>query len=341
MELGNQIKTLRAQRGVTQEALATALGVSPQAVSKWETQAAAPDIQLLPAISTYFGVTIDQLFALSDEARMERIENMLHRQWDVEPAVADREADFLLDKARREPGDPRVYSLLAWMENHQADTHRRRGAQYAKVSLAQQGDNRSALSWLAYSHQLFGPYWTLADSHREIIDYLTSFVEAHPTVTAAYYHLITALLKDDRFNQAMEVCDKLSKLDHSCYVPHCRGLITWRSGDREGALKIWEQMVRDFPEDDFAWGLYAEDYTLTGDYAGAVELLEKAQELQQEPSTTYWEMGGLYRELAGDIPGAIASLEQVLGVMASEGQTEGAGVEAIRREIERLQKQLD
>lgn len=336
MEFGTQIKRLRLRQGVTQEDLARHLNVSPQAVSKWERDAGMPDIQLLPAISTYFGVTIDELFALSDEARMERIENMLHFQQDVEPAVADREADFLLDKVRREPGNSRVYSLLAWMENHQADTHRRRGAQYAKVSLAQQADNPEALSWLAYSHQLFGPYWTLADSHREIIDYLTAFVEAHPTITAAYYHLITALLKDDGFAQAMEVCDKLSKLDHTPMVPHYRGLITWRSGDREGALKIWEQMVRDFPEDDYAWGLYAEDYTLTGDYAGAVKLLEKAKELEKKPSTTYWEMGGLYRELAGDIPGAIASLEQVLGILASEGQTEGAWVDTLRREIERL-----
>ncbi len=37
MEIGNQIKALRARRGVTQEALAEALGITAQAVSKWET----------------------------------------------------------------------------------------------------------------------------------------------------------------------------------------------------------------------------------------------------------------------------------------------------------------
>ena len=74
MELGNQIKALRLQRGVTQEALAQHLNVSSQAVSKWEREAAMPDVQLLPAISAYFGVTIDALFALSDDTRMERIQ---------------------------------------------------------------------------------------------------------------------------------------------------------------------------------------------------------------------------------------------------------------------------
>ena len=67
MELGNQIRVLRTQRGVTQEALAEHLNVSPQAVSKWERDAALPDIQLLPALSAYFGVTIDALFSLTDE----------------------------------------------------------------------------------------------------------------------------------------------------------------------------------------------------------------------------------------------------------------------------------
>ena len=47
-------------------------------------------------------------------------------------------------------------------------------------------------------------------------------------------------------------------------------------------------------------------------------------------------MGALYHELAGDIPGAIASLEKVLEIMASWDQTEGAGVDAIQGEIERL-----
>ena len=80
MEIGNQIKQLRLRRGITQEAMAQHLGITPQAVSKWERGAATPDIGMLPDISAYFGVTIDELFALSDDTRMERIQNMI---WDV------------------------------------------------------------------------------------------------------------------------------------------------------------------------------------------------------------------------------------------------------------------
>ena len=80
MEIGNQIKSLRLSRGITQENMAQHLGITAQAVSKWERGVAAPDIEMLPSISAYFGVSIDELFALSDETRMERIQNML---WDV------------------------------------------------------------------------------------------------------------------------------------------------------------------------------------------------------------------------------------------------------------------
>ena len=62
MNIGNKIKELRKQRGVTQEQLADSIGVSFQAVSKWENNIALPDITLAPALASYFGVSMDILF---------------------------------------------------------------------------------------------------------------------------------------------------------------------------------------------------------------------------------------------------------------------------------------
>ena len=59
--IGRNISTLRKQRGLTQDGLAGELGVSYQAVSKWETGQSCPDISLLPIIADFFGVTIDEL----------------------------------------------------------------------------------------------------------------------------------------------------------------------------------------------------------------------------------------------------------------------------------------
>ncbi|MGN0403105.1 MAG: helix-turn-helix domain-containing protein [Acetatifactor sp.] len=62
----NTLQTLRKKRGVTQEQLAAYLGVSPQAVSKWEN-GSYPDGDLLPRIADYFQVTIDYLYGRDTE----------------------------------------------------------------------------------------------------------------------------------------------------------------------------------------------------------------------------------------------------------------------------------
>jgi len=60
--IGENIATLRKNKGMTQEALASAIGVSPQSVSKWENSTNLPDIALLPILADIFQVQIDQLF---------------------------------------------------------------------------------------------------------------------------------------------------------------------------------------------------------------------------------------------------------------------------------------
>lgn len=62
MNIGGNIKQLRQRLNLTQEQVAMKLGVSYQAVSKWENNANTPDIALLPKIAELFGVSIDALF---------------------------------------------------------------------------------------------------------------------------------------------------------------------------------------------------------------------------------------------------------------------------------------
>ncbi len=66
MNIGKNISALRKERGITQEELAKALGVSAQAVSKWENNSSCPDVSLLTDIADYFGITVDALLR-SDE----------------------------------------------------------------------------------------------------------------------------------------------------------------------------------------------------------------------------------------------------------------------------------
>ena len=59
--LGSRIGECRKKKGITQDQLAEHIGVSPQAVSKWENDLSCPDITLLPQLADYFNITIDEL----------------------------------------------------------------------------------------------------------------------------------------------------------------------------------------------------------------------------------------------------------------------------------------
>lgn len=120
MEIGKKIKALRMAKGVTQEALAEVLMVSPQAVSKWECEQATPDIQLLPEIAVYFGVTVDDLFCLTDNREFDRIQNMLWDSRFISQAESDRAERWIMAKIRENYRPADCYTLLADLYNHRA-----------------------------------------------------------------------------------------------------------------------------------------------------------------------------------------------------------------------------
>lgn len=74
MTIGEKIKMLRREQGITQENLAEYLNISYQAVSKWENNRALPDISLVVPISNFFGVTTDVLFDVEDKCDEKEIE---------------------------------------------------------------------------------------------------------------------------------------------------------------------------------------------------------------------------------------------------------------------------
>ncbi len=87
MNLGNNISERRKAKGMTQEELAANLGVSPQAVSKWENNLSCPDISLLPEISKLFGISVDELLGVVPaEVKAE--------QTNAEPVNRDPEATY-------------------------------------------------------------------------------------------------------------------------------------------------------------------------------------------------------------------------------------------------------
>ena len=76
LSIGENITRLRKEKKLKQEDLADFLGVTKASVSKWENKQSYPDILLLPQISSYFGVTIDELIGYEPQLSKEQIERI-------------------------------------------------------------------------------------------------------------------------------------------------------------------------------------------------------------------------------------------------------------------------
>lgn len=81
--IGQQIKKFRIAKGITQEQLGLLVGVTTQAVSKWE-RGGTPDAELLPKLSEVLSVSIDSLFGIGDENLALTIARRIHSMTDEE-----------------------------------------------------------------------------------------------------------------------------------------------------------------------------------------------------------------------------------------------------------------
>ena len=341
MELGNQIKALRQRKGVTQEALADHLGVTAQAVSKWERGSASPDIALLPALSAYFGVTIDELFALSEDTRMERIQNML---WDVRfvnPADAENAREFLLDKARREPGNGRPHTLLAELENHLSKEHSDLAAEYAMEALRRDHTLKDAHSNLCEAMRGNFGDWCVTNLY-SLIEYYKEFVELHPDYISGYLWLIDQLIVVNRLEEARHYCDQAAKLDKSFRTPLYYGLIAMAQGDNETADRFFEQMCAEHGGDWATWMSMGDINARRGRYEDAKACYRKYLALQQPPRYTDGCTAiAQICEIQGDYAGAIEAVREEIALLASDwNTTTGETVDQHLRNITRLEAKL-
>ena len=114
IRMGEKIRALRKQKNVSQEVLAQYLGVSFQAVSKWENGTAMPDVAMIPAIASFFDVSTDELF---DFNRMETERKVQQACWDIaeyrhtQPQKAEDDLRALL---KQYPGNEIILSNLIY-----------------------------------------------------------------------------------------------------------------------------------------------------------------------------------------------------------------------------------
>ena len=80
LSIGANIKRKRLERELTQEEVATQIGVSFQTVSKWERGEGYPDIEMLPVLANYFSVSVDELLGVSEPEKKRKYDD-INRKW--------------------------------------------------------------------------------------------------------------------------------------------------------------------------------------------------------------------------------------------------------------------
>ena len=78
--IGDKLKKLRRNRDLTQEEVAAHIGISYQAISKWERGDGYPDITMLPTLANYFGVSIDELIGMDEISSAQRLDD-INQKW--------------------------------------------------------------------------------------------------------------------------------------------------------------------------------------------------------------------------------------------------------------------
>lgn len=114
MKLGDKIKSLRKQRNISQEVFANYLGVSFQAVSKWETGTTMPDVTMIPAIASFFGVSTDELFDFNVFETESQVKKICDEAYKYRFTDTERSEQILRDGLQRFPGNEIILNNLLY-----------------------------------------------------------------------------------------------------------------------------------------------------------------------------------------------------------------------------------
>lgn len=110
LNIGKTIKSMRKEREITQEEFAEVMGVSCQSISRWENDSCYPDIEMIPTIAAFFGISVDHLMGIDDQAEKTAVDRYLN---DFQAAISSGDIDACIRIARAGVAEfPNNYALL-------------------------------------------------------------------------------------------------------------------------------------------------------------------------------------------------------------------------------------
>jgi len=337
MEMGKEIRRLRNDRGLTQEALAAALNVSPQTVSKWECGNSVPDVQMLPEIAVYFGVTIDQLFAMTPEQQMERMENHIYDSGLIDSGEERQLIRQIHAFAENPKQEGQAKTLLTKLYNHQAEQYRLLAVACGKEAVEKTGGDSDAISELTNAWGSYIPDWNVRN-HHALIEWFSDYCSRNPENRAAVMWLLDNLIDDHRLAEARQWLEKLEAMDNTFRTVMYRYMIAEAAGEKEESEELLHRLET-MEGQEWCWAVTLGDiYTLRQEYDEAIEWYRKGQEMQPSPKFTDSAASIAHIcEIRGDRAGAITAYREVLDLQKNEwGIVSGEMRDEVERAIQRL-----
>ena len=231
LNLGQTIRDLRHRDGRTQEALATALGVTAQAVSRWEAGGSYPDMELIPGIANYFAVTIDELFGYhnSREARVSAIIQRINT-YNIKARSDDAWVEDCLSILREGLAEfPQNERLLITLADTLSEAGWRRHQEWCYYD---------AEGFIQHSYDVHktNPYWQEAI---KISEQLVSTARDNQIITRALHILVLLYRNVGEQDKAIACANKLPQMKH------CRELLLCAAADgKEEARYIGEFLLQ-------------------------------------------------------------------------------------------------
>ena len=340
MELGKKIRQLRFKAGLTQEQLAEKMGVGPQAVSKWENAAAMPDITALPLLAGTFGVSIDDLFDLTAEQRLNRIENRMDVEEELPPDIFLEYEEYLRSQLGSEEHKKRATELIAYLYWHRMDSYARKVRKYAKDAIRMAPDEK-VCQWMLGQAERHAVWDWNVSNHSRAVDFYRGLAEANPDARLPLMYLLDNLIADHRAAEAEEVLARLAaRKDVRAHdVPVYRAHIALARFDEPAADRIIAEMVEAHPDDSACLFEAAQYHAMKCDYAKAVEYYERSFAASERRPRFTDELMGIadIHEITGDYAKAAETYDRIIDLMRNEwGMTEETELRRAEKEKARL-----
>ncbi len=347
MEIGAKIKQLRFKAGMTQEQLANRLGISAQSVSKWETAVTMPDISLLPLLSSELGVTIDEIFDLTTDQKIQRIERKLDIEEELSDGVFHEYESFLKSQMDECRDKRKILSLLAHLYHHRMEADSRKVSKYAREAILLAHEKKEC-QWLLQKAEGASCWdWNIAN-HTDIINFYKTVIE-HDNVTPKtpmpYYEVMDNLIADHRTNEARTYLAEYRKLPaHKPFlVPVYEAYIALAEYDVGRADEIMETALKDFSKHSgflFESGQY---HARKCEYEKAIEFYEASWTADEDRKPRYTDalhgIATIY-EILGKNEKAVETYDRMIACIKEEWgyRDEDAAVIEVERQKKKIQR---